>query len=103
MEMFETPVVLHEIAREPIEQFGMRRRVALHSEIFRRAHETGAEVSEPNAVYHHARSGWGLLIGEPFREGEARAVRIFRQRMQECRRASGHRLLWLEPITAAEQ
>src|SRR5205085_7739512 len=47
MEMFEAPLMFHEIAGQPIQQLRMGWGVTLHSEILGCAHETDAEVSLP--------------------------------------------------------
>src|SRR5207302_8041905 len=57
VDMLQAPLVLHKVARKPIEQLGMRWRVALHSEIFGRGQNPGAKVTLPNAVDHHAGGG----------------------------------------------
>ena len=54
MDVLEAPTVFHQLDREPIEQFGMRRPIALHSEIVRRRHNAAAEMLLPESVNDHA-------------------------------------------------
>jgi hypothetical protein len=42
--------VFHQFDGQPIEQFRVRRRLALRAEIFRRRHEADAEIRLPNPV-----------------------------------------------------
>src|SRR6266705_2227860 len=43
MQRLDAPPVVHELAGEPIEQFGMGRRFAAHSKVLRRVHDAVAE------------------------------------------------------------
>ena len=51
---FEAPAGVHELAGQPIEQFRMAGRFALHAEILARADDARAEVRLPDAIHHHA-------------------------------------------------
>ena len=88
MQFLDRPAVVHERRGQPVEQLGMRRRFAAQTEIARRAHQTGAEVVQPDAIDHDAgrqriigdrrsprasssrplpwRNGWRLLAGHHF-------------------------------------
>src|SRR4051812_4493108 len=53
MHLLDAPPVLGELGCQPVEQFRMRRRFALAAEIIRSFHESLAEMSLPDPVYHH--------------------------------------------------
>ena len=61
-----------ELGGQPVEQFRVRRPVALQAEIVRRADDAAAEVILPDAIDHHAgRERVVLATGEPVRPGPA--------------------------------
>ena len=65
---FHVPAFVHEFAREPVQQFGMRRLIALRSEILRRDDDAAPEIFLPETVHGHARRERVLFIHEPFAE-----------------------------------
>src|SRR5438874_10810926 len=101
--MLEAPVVLHKVAGKLIEQLRMRWRVALHAEIFGRGQNSGAEITLPDAIDHHAGGGRRFGIREPFSECKARAVGILWQRMEESRHAGSDGFGRLEPISTTKK
>ena len=48
--MLEAPAAVHELDGQPVEQLGMRRRLALRAEVFAGRHEPGAEIGLPDPV-----------------------------------------------------
>ena len=60
--------MFHEINGQPIEQFGMRRQVALHTEIPCRFNDAFAENLLPNLVYKNAGSEGIRPINRPPRK-----------------------------------
>ena len=83
MQLFNAPPRIHELAGEPVEQLRMRRFFAARPEVFRRIHEAEAEVSLPGAIHERAGGGRRFAVYQPFGEREPRAVRVWRQRMEE--------------------
>ena len=65
--------LVHELHRQPVEQFGMRRQFALDAEILRRPDEAAAEQLRPPAIHRHARGQRIVARDQPAREIEARA------------------------------
>ena len=66
--LFRRPARADEFAREPVEQFGMRRLHAVSPEVARRLDEASAEVTLPDAVHHHAGGERILRAGDPIGE-----------------------------------
>src|SRR5436190_21224558 len=64
--MLEAPAVFHELGREPIEQRWMRRGIALHAELARRADDAFTEMVMPQAIDDHARGEGIVGIGQEF-------------------------------------
>ena len=83
MQRFNAPSRIHELAGEPVEQFGMRRFFAARPEVFRRIREAEAEVSLPDAIHERAGRGRRFAVHQPFGEREPRSIRVWRQRMEE--------------------
>ena len=75
--------VLDELDGQPVEQLGVRRRLALRAEVLAGRDEAGAEVGLPDAVDERARGRRRLRIDEPPRERQARRRRVRRQRVQD--------------------
>ena len=94
--------MVHEVHREPVEEFAVRGRRALHAEILRRLQEPGAEVRLPHPVHRHARGGRGVASRQPAGKGEAGIDRSGRQRMQRLGNPGGHLVGGLEPVAALE-
>ena len=82
MHRFDRPTGRDETRRETIEQFGMRRRLALFAEVVRRRNDSFAEMVQPDAIHHHARGERIFRIGDPF--GELHGGRCL-----SCRRELG--------------
>ena len=55
MHVLQTPVVLHELYGEPVEQLGMSGRLALNAEVVGRRHNSHAEMMLPEAIHHDTR------------------------------------------------
>ena len=55
MQRLEAPPVRQEARCEPVEQLGMRRRLAEPPEVARRRNEAGPEVALPDSVHRDAR------------------------------------------------
>src|SRR5439155_1364384 len=56
VQRFQCPTSIHELAREPLEQFRMRRQFAANAEIVHRADESLCKMMLPNAVYDNSRN-----------------------------------------------
>ena len=66
--------LVHELDRQPVEQFGMRRRLALRAEVLARLDEAAAEQRFPEPVHRHARRRAGCRgsrASAPARAGSA--------------------------------
>src|SRR6266566_540391 len=63
---------LHEPIRQPVEQFGMRRRRALRAKIIFRFDESAPEILLPDAVDLHAGGQRILRVHNPASQIEAR-------------------------------
>ena len=63
---------MHELRRQPVEQLGMRRPLALRAEIVERLRQPGAEELAPRAVDEHARGQRIVARDQPVRQIEAR-------------------------------
>ena len=74
MQLFEAPAVRDEAAREPVEQLGMRRRLAELAEVARRADEPAPEMVLPDAVDDHAGGERILRLREPRASAARRPV-----------------------------
>ena len=83
MQLFRAPSVVHELAREPVEQFRMRRCFDARAEVLGRVHDAVAEVGLPDAVHERPRGRRRFAVHQPFRQREARTIRVGRQRMEE--------------------
>ena len=65
MQAFDLPSVLHEVPRQPVEQFGMRGLPTLEPEVARRIDDPAAKVVMPDAVNHNPRGQWVYRAGDP--------------------------------------
>src|SRR5581483_9724178 len=74
MELLHRPAALDEAAGEPVEQLGVRGRLAAGAEIVGRGDDAASEMPLPDAIDHHARGQRILLVGDPLRELEAAAA-----------------------------
>src|SRR4051812_34503831 len=100
--MFEAPIVPDEFCRQPIEQFGMARPVALGSKILRGGHEPPPKILLPYPIYDDARDRGVLWIDQPFGESEPGWRSIAWNRVQYCGSASRNRSRRFVKITALE-
>ena len=115
VDVLEAPTVLHELDRQPIEQLGMRRPLALHAKIVRRRHDAAAEVLLPKPVDDHPRRQRMIGPREPI--GKLRAParrrlaamdarerhRLGRRRPEKLREARRHLGFGPLPTSAFEQ
>ena len=86
VKMLEAPAVVHEFDGQPVEQFRMRRRLALRAEVFGRRHQAGAEVRLPDAIDDRAGRGRRAAIDQPAGEVEPRRA-ASSARSSGCRNA----------------
>ena len=87
MHRFQTPPVVHELNGHPVQQFGMRRGLALPAQVFTRTNQPDAKVGLPDAIHLGAGSRRRLTIHEPIGKRKPVGRRIFRKRIQESRDA----------------
>ena len=95
--------MIHEIHRQPIQQLGMRRRVALRAQVLGRHHQADAEVRLPER--DSPASARSSASGDRRASGRTRADSrgsSSRERMQERRHARLHFLRRREEIAAIE-
>ena len=71
VECLHAPTVRHEFRCQPVEEFGVRRRVATEAEVAGRVDQPAAEVVHPNAVDEHAGGEWIILRRHRFRQFKA--------------------------------
>src|SRR3954466_6842276 len=71
--------MIDEIAREPIQSFGVRRRGSLLTEVFGSADEPASEEVRPDAVYEDAGGQRVMRVGKPSRQTEPVARRAGRK------------------------
>ena len=71
MQVLEAPAVLHQLDRQPVEQLGMRRRVALCAEVFAARDDPCAKVRLPDAVHLDARGRGAAPIDDPVGERQS--------------------------------
>src|SRR6185369_839844 len=82
---FHVPTALHEIDRQPIQQFGMRRLFALHAKILRRPHKARAKKLLPESIHRHASRQRILRVHQPAGESKSICRRIRWKRRQSPR------------------
>src|SRR5437879_646922 len=70
VQALDAPPLVHELHRQPIEQFRVARRLALDAEILGRRHQPDAEVLQPDAIDEDACRCRSLAVDQPAREGE---------------------------------
>ena len=71
MQRLQPPAALHELGRQPFQQFRVRGRVTARAEIVHRANQSLTKVMLPDPVHDHAgdeRAGTVLDIRHPFRQ-----------------------------------
>ena len=71
MEGLEAPAGFDEAVRQVVEQFGVRRALAKHTEVARRVDDAAAEVMHPDPVHQRAADQRVLTGGQPLRVSEA--------------------------------
>ena len=71
MQVLQAPAVLHELDREPVEQFRVRGPFAADAEVVGRAHQALAEVPLPDAVDDDAGRERVVRRGDPLGQGRA--------------------------------
>ncbi len=74
MQPLDRPAVLHEAARQIVEQLGMGRRFAQIAELARRIHQTATEVVLPHAIDDHAGGERRGVFHDRLREFETAAA-----------------------------
>src|SRR5262249_55419359 len=102
MDMFQAPAVGSEFRREPIEQFRLRRTIALRSEIFGRRDEAASEILLPDSTDDDARHGGMACIDEPLCEGEATGPPLLREWVEDRGNAGRNKFGWLAKVAALE-
>ena len=102
MQRFYAPAVVHEFARQPIEQFRMRRRFAARADVFRSREQALAEVRLPDAVHDDPRGRRTAPVHEPAGEAKPIARRVFRERAQYRGHLRHNVFTWPLPIAALE-
>src|SRR5690606_7761270 len=71
MQMFQTPVMLQQLARQPVEQLRMRRFVSRHAEVAGSIRQAAAEVELPYAIGDHTRDQGIIAMRQPLRQSDA--------------------------------
>ena len=84
--------------REPVEQFRVRRVVALHAEIVHRPHQPRAKELLPEPVHRHAREQRILRRDQPPGEAQPILRRTRQRRTEHLRRTSRDRALFVRQI-----
>ena len=85
MHRFDIPFYTHELCRQPVEQFLVRRRFALRAEILRRFHNPDSEVLLPNSIDRDPGRQRIVCIDQPARQRQSVQRRALRQRMKHRR------------------
>src|SRR5439155_13194647 len=76
VQMFDAPPVRDKLARQPVEQLGMRWWLALSPEIIWRPDNSLAKMPRPNSIHNHARGQWIFVRrSKPFRQSSATSRR----------------------------
>ena len=102
LHLLHVPIHADELSGQPVEEFGMRRLVALRAKIFRRLHQAGAEVLLPEAIHRHACGQRVRRIDQPAREAEAIGGRAGGQGREEGGKTGLHLVALLVVFTADE-
>ena len=72
--MFDVPAGLHEFHRQPVEQVGMRRGLALRADIVEHSREAAPEVMFPKPVDEYAGGQRVVVIHQPLGQPDARGA-----------------------------
>src|SRR5436190_11785371 len=102
MHGFKTPSLPDELRRQPVQQFGMGRLLALGTEILRGLDQAPAEIVLPETVHSDASSQRILLANKPSGQSQPvwlRPLRVF-QGWQHGRDTGSHLDARLEEISA---
>ena len=87
MHRLDVPAGADELGRQPVEQLGVRRRLALDAEVLGRLDQARAEMVLPDPVDGHAGRQRVVGTSQPARQAEAVARRAGGQRRQARRDA----------------
>ena len=98
MHVFQAPAAVHELDGQPVQQFRVRWRLALFSQILRSTDQPDTEIGLPDPVHQGAGAGGRIAIHQPLGESETRWRRRFQQGMKKGGHARTDRLTWLEKI-----
>src|SRR5439155_16024065 len=71
LHVFHIPAGPDEFGRQPLEQFRVRRPLALNAEVFHRLGQADAETLLPETIDGHARGERVRRIDEPLRQAQA--------------------------------
>ena len=100
-QVFHIPAAFAEFHGQPIQQLRMRGRIALTTEIFTRANDTGAKNRLPKQIRDDPRHQRVLRVRQPAREPEPIRRSVRGQRMQRSRSARRDFLAKVEVVSAA--
>ena len=100
-QVFHIPAAFAEFHGQPIQQLRMRGRIALTTEIFTRADDTGTKNRFPKQIRDDPRHQRVLRVRQPSREPEPIRRSALGQRMQRSRSARRDFLAKVEVISAA--
>ena len=89
-DLFDAPAFLLELDRQPVQQLGMRRLLALRAEVVDGFYQPGAEKRLPQAVDRHAGGQRVFLADDPAGQPQAVVGSILRQGRQNGRNAAPH-------------
>ena len=104
LQLLQAPAVLHQVHGQPVQQFGVRRRLRLLAQVLGGGHNARPEVGLPNAVHHAPRHGRRLAVHHPL--GKLQPVhRPFRlcRRVQERRGPGLYCFAGLQEVAAHQQ
>src|SRR5262249_33494213 len=76
----EAPTLLYQLARQPLQQFGVRRLVALQTKVARRIDDATPEMMLPQAIDNHSRQEMPRTLFDIAQPVAQRAAEIWRPR-----------------------
>ena len=94
---------LHELDRQPIEQFPIGSRGRLHPEVFNALHQSDPKILLPEPIDGYACGRGRAGIHQPTSECEAGIIGTGGQRMQERGRPMSDFAIRFQPVPAPEQ
>ncbi len=100
--VFHIPAALHELHRQPVENFRINRALALQAEVSRCAHQAGAEEHLPEMIHDHPRGERIFPRHDPLRQSESVGARAFRPGRDLRRRSRGDFFPVLVPLAAQQ-